>query len=65
MVEASWLLWEADSFPKSVTHSLNASYGNSEAFIMRDLTSTGSHSGSNWLEEGGMGTSLFLAFDCL
>ncbi len=32
---ASWRLWEADSFPRSVTHSFNKVWGNSGASILR------------------------------
>ena len=51
--EASWGLWEADSFPKGVTHSLNTSFGDSGAFILRRSTSIWLHSGSNRVDEGG------------
>jgi hypothetical protein len=50
---ASWGLWEADSFPKSVTHSLNTSCGDSGAFILRGSTSIWPHSGRNRVDEGG------------
>ena len=65
MVEAGWWLREADTVPKGATHSPITSFGVAGAFIMRDLSSTGSHSSTNRHEEGGMGTSHFLTFDCL
>ena len=50
---ASWGLWEADSFPKSVTHSLNTSCDDSGAFILHESTSIWLHSGSNRVDESG------------
>ena len=50
---ANWVLWEANSFPKGVTHSLNTSCGDSGAFILRGSTSIWPHSGSNRVDEGG------------
>ena len=49
----SWGLWEADSFPKGVTHSLNTSCGDSGAFVLRELTSIWSHSGIKWFMKRG------------
>ena len=50
---ASWWLWEADSFPKSVTHTLTASCGDSGAFILRETSSIWPRSGSNRVDQGG------------
>ena len=50
---ASWWLWEADRFPKSVTHTLNALCGDSGAFILRESSSIWPRSGSNRVDEGG------------
>ena len=49
----SWGLWEADSFPKGVTHSLNTSCGDSGAFVLRELTSIWPHSGIKWFMKRG------------
>ena len=54
VAEASWGLWEADRFPKSVTHTLNSSRGDSGAFILSESRSIWPRSGSNRVEEGGM-----------
>jgi len=52
LAAASWGLREADNFPKDVTHSPDTSCGDSEAFILRELTSIWPHSGSNRIDEG-------------
>ena len=53
VAEASWWLWEADNFPKSVTHTLNSLCGDSGAFILRESSSIWPRSGSNRVDEGG------------
>ena len=58
VARASWGLWEADSFLKSVTHGLKTSRGDSGAFILRHETSTGPHSDINRVAEGGMSRRL-------
>ena len=58
VARASWGLWEADVFPKSVTHSLKTSWGDSGACILRHETLTGPHSGRNRMEEGGVSRRL-------
>ena len=58
VARASWWLWEADVFPKSVTHSLNTSWGDSGACILRHETLVGPHSGRNRVEEGGVSRRL-------
>ena len=50
---ASWWLWEADSFPKKMTDGLNASCGDSVAFILSESSSIWPRSGSNRVDEGG------------
>jgi hypothetical protein len=50
---ASWWLWEADSFPKSVTHTLNVLCGDTGAFILRESSTIWPRSGSNRVDEGG------------
>ena len=53
VARASWGLWGGDSFPKSVTHTLNSLCGDSGAFILRESSSIWPRRGSNRGDEGG------------
>ena len=55
---ASWWLWEADNFPRSVTHSFDTACGAPGAFIVRGSSSTWPRSGRNRVDQDGMSRRL-------